>query len=356
MLYDATVIGLGPSGTVAAHRAAARGLRVLGIDPAGPNAPGTIGVWADQIPGWFPDAGIAAEFRPWVIADGVRRRLRSRYVVLAPKWEKRLGGFPVLRGSAPLSKRLPAAHTFISVPESTLSARQLAHGFIITTDREPDAVLMDFSPVPGFGDAPSTFSYRIPLGGGHWLIEETILATTDPPDELLPLLERKCLARMAMLGITGRIAGTEIVDFPLGPGVVPRDRRGGRVHIGGAAGWMHPATGYSVGEVLAATDGMLDRVLAGRRPRPAAWHLNHFLQRRGLAVLLRLSPAQTRRFFSVVLALGEDDLRAYLTGSDPVRTAGVMLRIFLRVAKKAPGTALAVLRAFPRAIAWGARD
>lgn len=404
-LYDAAVLGLGPSGAVAAHRAAQRGLKVLGIDPRGVNAPSTVGLWAFQLPDWFPVDAVASRFKPSMITQKGCHQMEADYVILKTGWEQHLDGFDILREKARPATALqfstqeaprrstglrswfapnpdeqvsimvddsPApdriGRLLVSVSESSMPARQLARGTMVPEAAIPpahrSAVLMDFSPVTGFDEpGPITFSYRVPLGDGAWLIEETILATTENPLELLPHLKRKNLARMKQLGVAhDRATGTEVVNFALGPYRLPANRprtrlglrfllgpwggRGvaGEVSIGSAGGWMHPATGYSVGEVLAGTDRMLDRVFSGALPTSKAWRINHHLRRMGLNVLLRLSPAQYTEFFSIVLALPEKDLLAYLTGTDPRSTARVMVNIILKEFASSPSTAATVLK------------
>ena len=124
----------------------------------------------------------------------------------------------------------------------------------------------------------------------------------------------------------------------------------GEAHIGGTAGWIHPATGYSVGTVLAHTDAMLDRVLNGETPTPKSWRINHLLRTLGLNIILRLSASQYREFFTIVLGLPEKDLLDYLTCTNPWVTARVMVRIILREFRSSPSTALAVFRHLPAAL------
>lgn len=429
-----TVLGLGPSGTVAAHRAAQRGLEVVGIDPRGVNAPSTVGLWASQLPRWFPREAVASRFRPALITPAGTRILTSEYVVLSPGWEQVLDGFEVVREKAwpgvgmkyslsfdgnrenpTIQQRISAlkswfrpnpdeqvsvildessspgqlSHLLVSVPQVTMKAHQVAYGMVVPENAVPDTqrqgVLMDFSPLPGYTDSnPVTFSYRIPLGDGTWLIEETILATTGDPATLLPHLEEKNSDRLQHLGISGEhILRSEVVVFPLGPRRLPDDRprtrlglalsmipflkgawldlrflagpwngRGipGEAHIGGTAGWIHPATGYSVGTVLAHTDAMLDRVLNGETPTPKSWRINHLLRTLGLNIILRLSASQYREFFTIVLGLPEKDLLDYLTCTNPWVTARVMVRIILREFRSSPSTALAVFRHLPAAL------
>ncbi len=426
-LYDVAVLGLGPSGAVAAHRATKRGLKVLGIDPRGINSPSTVGMWAFQIPAWFPPEAIATRFTPSMITHKGRIDLTTEYVMLKSGWEKHLEGFDVIRDKAQPTARYswgddaptrrnrfsalqswfkpdpdeqvsvmfddaPSPGSFtnllVSTPASIMEARQLARGIVVPESVVPVeqrfAVLMDFSALPGFDEpGPVSFSYRVPLGDGNWLIEETILATTDSPSELLPHLKRKNLARMEHLGIPeSEQIGSEVVNFPLGPRSLPHDRprtrlglalssipfargahldlrflagpwggRGiaGEASIGSAGGWIHPATGYSVGEVLAGTDTMLDRVLAGNTATSMAWRLNYALRHLGLNVLLELNPAQYQEFFSIVLSLPEKDLLGYLNSTDPRVTARVMMKIIINEFKSSPATALTVLKRAPGA-------
>lgn len=424
-LYDVAVLGLGPSGTVAAYRATQRGVKVLGIDPKGINAPSTVGVWASQLPDWFPDEAVASRFTPEVISRTGRQVLTAEYAMLVPGWEQQLGGFAVVEKKAepaiavfygvpgrkkrrplrswfqPKSDELLSVmseddslidtvdHLWITTTPSTMSARQLAHGLVVPEGSVPEAhrrgVLMDFSPVAGFPeDGPVTFSYRVPLGDGTWLIEETILATDGDSETLLAHLEMKNLARLEQLGITTEdIRRTEVVSFPLGPRGIPGDRartplglalgmipvsrrtsldlsflaspwggKGvkGEAHIGTAGGWIHPATGYSVGAVLAGTEEMLDRVLAGSPPTSRAWRVNYALRRFGLNVVLGFSPTQYQEFFGIVLGLPERDLLDYLISTSPWDTARVMVRIILRAFRQTPSTALAVFRLAPGAL------
>src|SRR5699024_1878340 len=241
-LYDVAVLGLGPSGTVAAYRASQRGLNVLGIDPRGINAPSAVRVWAYQLPDWFPEDAVASRFTPDVSSHTGRQVLTAEYAMLAPGWEQHLAGFDVVEKKAepaitvlfgvpgqkgrplrswfqPKSDELLSVmseddtlidivdHLLITTTPSPMSARQLAHGLVVPEGSVPEAhrrgVLMDFSPVAGFpDDGPVTFSYRVPLGDGTWLIEETILATDWDPETLLEHLKVKNLARLEQLGIT----------------------------------------------------------------------------------------------------------------------------------------------------------
>ncbi|MBV7295434.1 hypothetical protein KRX51_05810 [Corynebacterium sp. TAE3-ERU12] len=256
-----------------------------------------------------------------------------------------------------------------TIPVSPLLARQLAFGQVFEEADLPVThrrlVLMDFTvagqPHP---EMPATFSYRIPLGDGRWLVEETILATTvgdrGHAEALHAYLREQQRARLEALGIdAGCAVDEEVVDFPLGPWKLQdqRPRRAiadklrnipvgskaaldlswlvpfsgnnapGEVHFGAAGGWMHPATGYSVGAVLADVDRVLDRGLAGKNTNPPGGVRLGRLRRLGLAVLLSFSPDQTRVFFDAFFRLSDRRIFAYLTGSSLRGTALTMVSL-----------------------------
>ncbi|WP_141743045.1 lycopene cyclase family protein [Corynebacterium sp. HMSC11E11] len=493
--FRVVVLGAGPAGRIAAHRAAARGWDVVALDPAGGSMPTTVGAWAHQLPDWLPDDAVASRFRPTVITSGGRRRLLDDdYVVLDTAVLSGLGGFAVREepgngGStmrftwtgddeegagdghaaggavarfARIGERVTSAlvrarellrpdpaegpgatvhHEYYDADDddvpadfvdpngpdgdfyewtspdvvidaigatpfsAVLDARQIARGHLFREEDIPERhrvpVLMDFRVPGGAGDemadeladdastgAPATFSYRLPLGDGTWLIEETILAaraSSDPGDprsaELHRHVRRRQAARVADLGIDPAAAiAVEIVDFPLGPWRLPDNRprvalanrltfiplgRGGSVldlsfltrpfggdgvpgygHFGAMGGWMHPATGYSVGAVLSDVDRFLDRV--GSRSdasppggRPLAW-----LRRRGLHVLLAFDDVRTRQFFDAFFTLPDAAIRESLTGTSAPRTLAVMARLLIPLARRSPAMLAKLLLTF----------
>jgi lycopene beta-cyclase len=192
-----------------------------------------------------------------------------------------------------------------------------------------EAVFMDWSPPPGFDR--STFRYAVPLPGERMLLEETSLARR-PGLGFAELRDR-----LAARGIPG-VGAVERVRIPLDlpipsqrPGVIP---------FGVAAGLVHPATGYSVADAFRlaprlaealAGKGSEAAVRAGWRviwPREA--RVVHGLRRRGLAVLLGLTPQQVPEFFEVFFNLSDELQRKYLSErADVAGTAEAMLAIFL---------------------------
>lgn len=482
----AIVMGLGPAGRAAAHRAAARGWRVLALDPSGGSMPSTVGSWVHQLPGWLPRSAVASRFRPSVIApDGRRRVLADDYAVLDTGILAELGGFEVRREAAiggvgfkfsakeepgasgikgallrvaGVLGRVPAlfrpdpdegpSARLLDEPDDAdeddglgewfapdvvvdatpgqcrLPIRQLAYGQIFDAADIPERhrfpVLMDFT-VPPASSAdgahgadsnasraaespsgyPATFSYRLPLGDGRWLIEETILAAhvDDPGDaggepgrpvaagetdaaELKAHLRRMQARRLRSLGVDPDAAvAEENVDFPVAPCGLPdnrprtplRDalagiplRRDGSVLLdlgflaapfsgrgvpgygtfGAAGGWMHPATGYSVGAVLADADRFLDRLADRGNANPPGGVPLAWLRRRGLHVLLSFDARHARAFFDAFFRLDDRHIRTYLTGGSVTGTLAVMLRLGPVLAVHSPATLGRLLRAF----------
>lgn len=341
-LTAVTVIGLGPAGRIAAHRAAQLGARVKAFDPSGGLLPSTIGVWEHQLPEWVPDSFVRSRFRPHIVLhDGSRRALSATYCIVDNEVFNNLGGFEVVK------ERLTSDDARIEVGNSLVidatggqgapAIRQIAYGQVFEESALPTelrvGVLMDFR--PPVGCSAGSFSYRVPLGDGRWLIEETILATklgqefqfaTD--DDALGWLRDRQRRRLAEMCIDGDAAvGEELVSFPLVPRKAPnairvwRNKRANEpMPFGLAGGWMHPATGYSVGNALSGVDVFLGK--AGSTPPGgvALWHL----RRRGLAALLSFTAEEQAEFFTAFFQLPEKRIFEYLTGASVVGTLRAM--------------------------------
>ncbi|MFD6728029.1 lycopene cyclase family protein [Corynebacterium xerosis] len=388
----AVVLGLGPAGRIAAHRAAARGWDVMALDPAGGSMPSTVGAWAHQLPAWLPADAVASRFRPSVVTSGGRRRLLDDdYVVLDTAVLSRLGGFDVCRergmrhadGAVTIRDGDGDGEDFGAWTSSdvvvdavgaapgaaVLEARQLAFGHVFREIDVPEhvrvPVLMDFTVPTGSdlppdradatGSYPATFSYRLPLGDGTWLIEETILAArassgADDPRraELRAHLHRMQSRRLADLGLDpARAIADETVDFPMGPRHLPDDDpRKGHGHFGAVGGWMHPATGYCVGAVLADVDRFLDQLEARADASPPGGRPLAWLRRRGLHVLLGFDADQTREFFDSFLSLPDAAIREYLTGTSTPRTLAVMVALAMPLGRRNPKTLARLLATF----------
>ncbi|MDO5029081.1 MAG: lycopene cyclase family protein [Corynebacterium sp.] len=386
----ASVVGLGPAGRIAAHRAAARGWDVTAFDPAGGKLPSTIGIWCDQLPDWAPADFLSATFQPSVIlADGSARTLNRSYGVINKESLDALGGFSVERRI--LQPADSGSDTDITVVTTGAAhaavgprgqVRQLAIGHIFSLDDVPSGsrrpVLMDFTPAEPHSaqDEPASFSYRIALDHSTFLIEETILAT--PVDiiegraddtALLQLLRRRQSARLAALGVDEKCAlDEEVVSFSLLaklPGHSWKPHKPRVALFGFAGGWMHPATGYSVGAVLADCDRFLTQLESERAGWAGArWtslssaltsgfsdsrhRVQRWLRERGLSALLGFNAQQTAEFFDAFFSLPDDDVFAYLIGTSPLLTLRTMAKVARPLARISPWTCALLMGGFLR--------
>lgn len=210
-----------------------------------------------------------------------------------------------------------ARFTFNATGARKGRAEQTAVGTVIESDCT-ETTLMDWR---GNGD---TFLYTVPLGGNRVLVEETCLASR--PGMPLSELRERLHARLDPTDEEER------VRFPLD---APRATDNA---FGAAAGFIHPATGYSVATSLTLAPRVAQAVKAGEDPKRVIWsrkaRLVHAMRSRGLEALLRLSPAETLDFFEVFFRMDVGLQRAYLSGREDVKgTAAAMLALF----RTAPG-------------------
>lgn len=336
MRADIVICGLGPAGRALAHRCLVNGMSVIAIDP-NPRRPwqATYAAWTDELPPWLDGATVAATIaRPH--AHGLRAHTIPRsYTVLDTgrlQHSLDLTGATVVTGrAATVGPRTVTLDTGTTLRAGRVidarglrrragRAEQTAYGLVLDDPglAEP-ALFMDWRADNGADPAsPRSFLYTIPVGGGRVLFEETCLVGAPPID--LGELARRLRCRLRARGIPVRSdAPVERVRFP----VVGGTPRAGR--FGAAGGYLHPATGYSVGATLAAADD-----LAAGRPRASySARAVHRLRRAGLRALLALPPEQLPGFFDAFFELDIDLQRAYLSGhADLAGTVAAMTRLF----------------------------
>ncbi|GED97806.1 lycopene cyclase family protein [Gordonia crocea] len=347
---DLVVVGAGPAGTALAHRGAVAGLSVALVDPQ-PHRPWsqTFGAFVDELPDWLPRSCRASTSDTVVVYTPVRRALPRPYTVLdnaALRDALGLAGVRIVTGTAAdfradgvrtdtgtvLSGRVVVDATGArrrSREHRGAAAgalpRQRAYGVIGRLDGPAETVLMDWRPASPGAPAPPTFGYRVPLGRGRFLVEETFLAGTPPTVELLA-------QRWAQRGTpagwvrgddaeSGTAERVEVVDFPLVTGgPAPWREDGQPLAFGAAGGLMHPATGYSIAASLGCADTVVDAVVRRADPRAALWPRRAravaALREAGLAALTGLEPDRLTAFFDAFFSLGADDQRAYLSSRD----------------------------------------
>jgi lycopene beta-cyclase len=186
------------------------------------------------------------------------------------------------------------------------------------------------------------FLYAMDLGGGVGLVEHTVLAAR--PAVPVATLAAELAAELALAGLgVAPGAEREAVWIDMDP-PVPGYTSGPVVPFGAAAGFVHPATGYSLATSLRRAaplaEALARSVRQGRNGTDAAsaaleaiWprqaRVTRALQRYGQGVLLRLDATGTRTFFDRFFDLDVDDQAAYLsTETSPGRLAGAMAAMF----------------------------
>jgi lycopene beta-cyclase len=371
-MADVLIAGAGPAGRALAAACARAGLRTALADPA-PEAPwrATYALWADEVPE-LPWSAVLAKPSRTVAAGTSEHELRRRYIVLRNDglraWltddrvevltgrvgeviHGRYGATVVLADGRRIAVGVVVDATGV---RRVLSggprrrgrrAEQTAFGIVVGVDEAerlvPDAgdtaVFMDWRP-PSVGGGPDpTFLYSLPLGDGDVLVEETSLARR--PGLSADLLAARLRARFAAAGVPAPAGRLERVRIPLD---VPPHRTGQAMAFGVAAGFVHPATGYSLATslhlapVVAAAlrkgleSGPAEAVSAARR---AIWtpHARavYALRRRGLGALLSMPPTVLPQFFDLFFTLPSEQQRALTSGrEDLAGTAAMMAKIF----------------------------
>jgi lycopene beta-cyclase len=174
------------------------------------------------------------------------------------------------------------------------------------------------------------------------LVEETSLAARPPAD--LREMRDRLTARVGP-DLTDQAVHVEHVHIPVGV-PVPRPT-GAVVPFGAAAGYVHPATGYSVAASLRAAPRVADAISAGLTQGlspdglaalvwaavwPSEQRRTRALQDFGLAALLRLDAPDTATFFDAFFDCPVEDWAPYMrVDAEPADVMRVMRRVFAAV-------------------------
>lgn len=360
---DVAVAGDGPAALALAAACTAVGLRATAVGERTPWT-ATYGTWVDDVEAYADTLGAVSPIevvlpgrrialqRSYGVFDNTRLRARFDGVDLlaarATGVRHHAWGSVLLTTAGPLRTRLVvdatgAAPALLSPRRGTASVpRQTAYGLVLP-HRPAEAggegsVLMDWRQPPGSA-GPPTFLYVLALADGRWLVEETSLARTPPLD--LEVLRARLAARLGA-DLTATAEHVEQVSIPMAPGIPARGQA--VVGFGAAAGYIHPATGYSVAASLRAAP----RVAAGLAAAVplddpwqrsltawnAVWPAEHrrarLLHDYGLGVLLRMSADELAGFFGAFFELPTEQWSAYLRIDTSVaavsRTMTAMLR------------------------------
>ena len=365
---DILIAGLGPAGLALAAACSRRGLSVRAVDPRpGRVWSATYGMWDDQ---WeaacaaFPELSevpVATTSHPRLVAprrSGARPefgRIAADYVVVdSPALQRSLAaacppgmtseqapstadlgalaaqGTRVVdcRGAVPPDLRAdPAAATCQSAYGVVLPA-------VLAREYLPggNGCLMDWR-TDSFGSpAVPSFLYSVNLPGDRVLLEETDLvgAPALSITELRERLHRRLGWASSTRGGAGDlddversrgVFATEKVRFPVLPAARPKG-----VETFGTAGTAgHPATGYSVGEILRSAAGAADALAAGR-PIPSSPGVGtRALHRMGLRALRALDGPALQEMFAGFAAMDVRRQQAFLDRSSRALPTGMAM-------------------------------
>lgn len=334
---DVAVIGDGPAGTALAAEATALGVDAVLVGESHPWT-ATYGVWADEVHetslwGALGDSMFTSVDDDVVAFGAHRHQLGRRYGIVdnavarahlrdgvrvchgrvhrvhpGPGATEVHGDFGVLSarwvvdatgaGSAllgPVRRSASAWQTAVGVVLDQIPA-----GALIDADQ---TVLMDFRRVDGPEAPVPTFCYVVRVADG-WLVEETVLSASVMVGA--DVLRARLINRLGGdPEIVESARRTEHVSIPMdAPGAIAPTRAS---VFGAAAGYVHPATGFSVGASLRAAPRVAVAIAAaidgGPDPTGAVWtrsmRATRRLHRYGAAVLAGLDDEQTRAFFDV---------------------------------------------------------
>lgn len=382
-IVDLVIIGDGPAGSALARAATSLHVDAVLVGPDDPWS-ATYATWVDDLTtvarseefigrvvteiDAHGDRSITLQ-RPYGIIDNQRLRqalrdevehLADRVVDVRPGAGPRSSHEVHLAGHAtPLAARVvvdtsgwPA--TFARrLTNGPAPAWQTAIGVVLREPPDGDLgrpTWMDFRTVGAGGVASTigphgvtTFCYSLPVDGG-WLVEETVL-TARPAVEPIALLPRLA----ARLGrhpddLLADAVRTEYVRIPMGGRRPHPDQP--VVAFGAAAGYVHPATGFSIAASLRAAPRVAAAVaeavasVAGGAVVPsepiaeAVWPVSlrrtRVLHDYGLEMMLKLDDDDVREFFGAFFEL--DDWPTYLRlDSSPGEVSRVMAALFKSV-------------------------
>jgi lycopene cyclase-like protein len=377
------VVGAGPAALAIGAELSGRGLAVSALAPGDPAAPwvNTYGIWAQEVEAlglahllshrWSDTVShFAADETP--LHHGRDYGLFDR-AALQRHWLERgaAAGLRWLQGEARAIRHEPTASVVTSGEGREHRARlvvdatghapvfvrrgsdgpvagQAAYGIVGRFSADPigrgQFVFMDYRS-DHLSEAerrePPTFLYAMDLGEGIFFVEETSLALA--PAVPFATLQARLHQRLAHRGVAVReVLHEEFCLFPMNPPLP--DLRQRVVGFGGAAGLVHPASGYMVGGLLrrapdlaAAIEAALAAGLVGEALAQAAWQgiwpaelrWKHAFFRFGLEKLMRFDEARLRHHFATFFSLPVEQWSGFLTNTlPPAELLAAMVRLY----------------------------
>ncbi len=355
-MHDVLVVGAGPAGYAIVGELANRGVDVLWIAPdVNEPWPNAYGAWLSEVPPEFHSALAWTWASPTVgfqstlkVLDATYGRfenelLKGLLVNTEQKAKVLIENRRAIESDRSRAKIVVDASGFqrvFSGGRSPDPAFQTAYGILAEVDGEPidghDMALMDYRAIPGIETDPATFLYAMRLGGAEkpnlWFLEETVL--TARPALSISRLEELLYLRLEGRGVRVlQVHEVERCVIPMGE-EIPRSEA---VAFGAAAGFVHPATGYSLSRTLRSAGTLADAIAGGVDDLsevvwPKDLRRARDFQNFGLDVLLGFDAEQTRRFFESFFQLPTRKWQAYLSDQSGVGDiAATMWSQFLKV-------------------------
>jgi lycopene beta-cyclase/lycopene epsilon-cyclase len=246
---------------------------------------------------------------------------------------------------------------FVRQSTSGLVAGQAAYGVVARFERPPieaeQFVFMDYRCHHLSAEQrrePPTFLYAMHLGDDRYFVEETSLALA--PAVPFAVLQQRLAQRLERQGaVIAAIEHEEFCLFPMNPPLPALNQR--VVGFGGAAGMVHPASGFMVGSLLRrgpqlartianalANDQNGSTRLSGAELAQQAWNglwpteerLKRAFFRFGLQKLMGFDQAQLRHHFAAFFQLPPDDWYGFLTNRLSLTDLGAAMAKLFAVA------------------------
>jgi lycopene cyclase-like protein len=366
--YEAVVIGAGPAGAALVAALARQGLQVAwcsrAVDEPWPN---NYGIWADELADYLDPSVFEAVWEsPLVRVAGATKRLARAYARVdgeelrsALTRDVSVERFPLDVAEVSADGRVVGLEDgrevkadlvfdatgvgrFLREARPEVVAAQTAYGVECEVEgdvlpNEASMSLMDFDSSFRRDDGPATFLYAMELGD-RWFLEETVLVGRPafPIDRLAEVLDERLASRGARIVMRDE---EERCFIPMGTDLPSRDQP--VIGFGASAGFVHPASGYSLARSLQAAPFVAEvareAVKTGdyRAVWRAIWPDDRVQSRRlyrfGMETLLQMDRAATERFFGAFFELPDEAWQGYLSDTlSPGGVQAVMLRVFAR--------------------------
>nr|YP_009530995.1 lycopene cyclase [Paulinella micropora]AXY63684.1 lycopene cyclase [Paulinella micropora] len=241
---------------------------------------------------------------------------------------------------------------FISRPISKNIAYQTAYGMVGRFSKSPinpgQFTLMDYynsgSRFDSDDNYPPTFLYAMDFGEDIYFLEETSLAFTNPVT--YDILQRKLQTKLNRKEISIlEVYHEEFCAFPMNLPLPYLNQQ--VVGFGAAASMVHPASGYTIGNILRSapllaqsiSDNLMKSNCSSSQLACEAWTTLwsqnsiqcHRIFQFGLEKLMRFSEPQLLDFFDTFFSLPLPQWSGFLTNTLTIgQLSGAMINLFLK--------------------------